>query len=282
MFGTWSNEKYFRVCERKNAIKRKGSVTRLVRFYLNKKGDLVVSPDTAFPFRDIVSEVDKNEHAVVTAIYQQFLHNDFTEFDTMVFIDSLYGGDVDEEQHNNNEENMDENCHDKNRRILIPCPPQFNDYIDVSHRMIVKPELDPDKLEQYAGMENFMAKPSLARINVETDAEEEDANSAVEGYFERDHPMVHLVLDLREMGKLPSSLNTNIKMVKHDGKEYYKIDQNLVSTLKTYLDANVFDKIHYTRFEQCRFSTNVKNRNDIQSGKGITIILQIDYMIVNL
>lgn len=278
MFGGWSTEKSFHVHEPKVAIKRHGSVTRLVRFFLNKKGDLVPSPDTANPFGHIVSQVDKREHAVVKELKIKFLHNDFKDLDTMVYVDGMYANEI-KDQNEDENNNNDEDCYAQDKRICIPCPPSFNDYIRESDEVIDKAEIDPDDLKSYAGMEEYLTKPTLAEINVETDDEGAEGLVAM---FEPGHQFLYLREHMLNTGKLQISAKHDIKKRMYKGQEYYEASQALIDAIRTYANVQYFDKLHYTRFEQCLFSTNVRDQHDIQSGRGLTIVLQIDYLVVNV
>jgi len=278
MFGGWSTDKSFHIYEPKVAIKRHGSDTKLVRFFLNKKGELVPSPDTARPFAHIVSEVDKREHAVIKELKFKFLHNDFTQLDAMVYIDGLYGNELAPDGGDENNNN-DEDCFAQDKRVCIPCPPCFNDYIRVSDEVIDKSELDPDELKSYAGMEEYLTKPTLTEVNVETD---DEGHEGLVAMFEPGHQILYLRQHMVDTGDLQISAKHDIKKRSYKGKDYYQFGRPLIDAIQMYANRKYFDKLHYTRFEQCVFSTNIRDEHDIQSGRGLTIILQIDYLIVNI
>jgi len=273
MFRGWSQDKPYRRCEQQTVIKREGSVTKLVRFHIDKNGALSPTPTTAHPFSDIVSKTDQTEHAVVTSLYYKFLHNDFSGDDICVQIEGLYKSDKPDngdDDNNNNDENND----DENKIIYIPCPANMNGCISETHELLERPKLKLDKLKRYAGIENHLEHPTLQDIDM--DETEND-----ELCYEMTHPLVHLILDMKNNKKFGISPN-NVKIVEHDGKEYYQVSKDLVKTLKEFADISIFSKIHYTRFEQCKFSTNIYDQPQKNDDKGLTIILQIDYLVVTI
>lgn len=263
MFNWSGTRRDLHLVGRKNPTTRTGKIDRIISFRVNDKGDLVPTETTADPFDQIVSVNDESEKAVITGIFLRFIQNDFALDNILVYLKRVF---LPPDYLKYDELSID------NGTVQIPCFPTMHGYVDERDALIYKPVPTLDKVYQYAGLEDKIFKPSMREINMTDDnTEMVDPNMYAE-----DHPLVHF-LATQDVFKVPKN---DFRKILIEGHPYYVIAPLLVEKVQQYFKSDIFQHLHYTRFEKTTVETSLKGLK-ANDPRGIVILLQIDYLVVN-
>ena len=232
---------------------------------MNEDGELVVGRTTGHPFSGIVSEKDKSEVAVVTGVYLKFIQNDFRLDNLEIYLESVFKPA--------DHKKFDEKTIDTGT-ITIPCFPLKHGLVDDVDELIYKPGLPIATLHQYAGLEDRIFATNVGEYDME---EHEDDTVVVDntGLYEEAHPLVHFILNRTDFKVQKSEFKK--KMINEE--TFYEIDLLLIERIKAYFGMGIFQHIHYTRFDETKVSTNLKELK--VDDKGVVAIVQINYIVVN-
>ena len=147
-------------------------------------------------------------------------------------------------------------------KIKIVCPANIKRMLSQSDATVYKPAIKVNDIRYFAGQEELFFKPDVV-----------DVDEGSEFLYVPDRP---IVVWLKSTGK---GKIVDMKKDILDGVTYYKVVSDKIENLQLNMSAEIFKKIRYTRFENCKITTDAKGL-DKDSGKGIILLMQINYVLI--
>ena len=249
MLGNWSAQKEVILKPTQNIEVISESRTTAVILKINEKGELKPTESTREPFKDLVSKYNLEQKCVVTGLYVKFIQNDFDDKGADVRIMDLH----------KNDKKYDEDI--IKQQITIKCAANQKGVISESDAIRYVPVLTQNEIRMFCGQEDVFFK-------------EDATDTPLILLYKENHPFIYW---LKSTG---NDKAININKDKHDGILYYAISLDDVTQIQTTLKNDIFDKIVYTRFEECHIDCNLKDLNP-KCDKMIVLLLQINYCIIN-
>ena len=217
-----------------------------VIFFIDKDGNVVPTKSSTYPFKDIIN---LNQQVIITGLYSKFIQNTFLEQKAVVTIKNLHS----------NLEEYDEDILKKDLKII--CPANTSTTLGYSNSIVYIPVgIRIDEVKMFAGQKETFYKQDL----------DDDGMKL----FKNDHPLVHWIKSTKT--------DNMFKMKKHpiEDELYHEIEESVLDKIKVYLNTTYFDKIKYTRLEDCKVECDLKNIKK-RDGSTITVLLEMNYIIVN-
>lgn len=230
------------------------NVTKLVKFHVDDKGDLVPTDGTANPFKEIVSNVKLTQTAVVYGLFIKFVQNDF-ENDIIVTVSNLY-------------DSVKDNDEDEHELLKMSCPASSNKLVHEPNDLIYASILPYQDILLYADTEDVLLVPTQERLLV---ANEEPDDQEYNLYYAENHPLVSCLATDKDKLKA-------FKVQVDDGVKWFTLNSLGKEVLESSFTNSVFKNIHYTRFDNCKIETNLSNL-DKDDKRGISVLLQLNYVL---
>jgi len=216
------------------------------------------------PFADLISDKDETQKAVVLGIYVSFIGNE-TKHNVTMELSGIF---------ETSEENQDVQHIDDCGKLQILCPANFNKAVDGNDRILYRPRLRDEVLMAYAGLDHAMLKEhSIVVAN--------DNNNDESIVLEMTHPMVHFIITNSELLKPESS-----DVVKRD--QFVEIKPEFYNKARQVYTTTIHNDMHMTRFEETKIVCapprdvldDIQNKKDPTALPNVTVVLQINYLIV--
>ncbi|MDB9801149.1 hypothetical protein OAB94_02105 [Flavobacteriaceae bacterium] len=236
-----------------NTTNKEASVTKLLNFCLDENGNLIPTKNTKNVFKNIVSQVNQDQRAVVTGMFATFVQNDFDK-EGIVTITGLYSIEG------------DDNDEGEQSQLLIPCPANINHQILEENSLIYTPTTVSFKeILLYADQEKALFEPTISELLLDKNDE------AFSLYYNENHSLINCLISDKKMGL------DGFKTGYHEGERCYITSRAKLKMLQSYINQSVFKNIHYTRFENLQFNCKC-DTSDAKDG-GISILMQLNYVL---
>jgi hypothetical protein len=216
------------------------------------------------PFAHLISDKDEGQQAVIMGIYVLFINNE-TKHDLMMELSGLFNA--------GGLKNQDVQHIDDSGKLQILCPAGFNKSVEGNDRILYKPRLKDNVIRAYAGLDTALLKEQSITLN-----EKDDSESIV---LEMAHPMVHFIITNTELLKPESS-----DVVKRE--RFLEIRPEFFNKARQYYADTIHNDMHVTRFEDTKLACapprdvldDIQNKKDPSAMPNVTVMLQINYLIV--